>query len=70
MKDNPHQDPTPHGSAYASSLGIGEQEIDHELHLPRIESVNNGLKEFECPFCHDTLNIQQQRLWKYIYSFY
>ncbi|RDW63286.1 hypothetical protein BP6252_10831 [Coleophoma cylindrospora] len=52
-------------SSYASSLGTGEEESDYELHLSKIEDVNNGRKEFECPFCHDTQNIQQQKLWKY-----
>jgi hypothetical protein len=56
------------GSSYASSIGIGEEESDYQLHLPTLGNTSKGLDEFECPFCHIVQNITQQRLWKYVTS--
>jgi hypothetical protein len=55
-------------SSYDSSIGIGEEGFDSKLHLPKLGDVNGGKREFECPYCHIAVKIEQHGLWKYVVS--
>jgi hypothetical protein len=74
FEDSPSQttfdDTQSQASSYASSIGIGEEKSDRELHLPKLDDVSKGMSEFECPYCHIAQRIGQHRLWKYVISIF
>jgi hypothetical protein len=66
--DDSHDDARSQASSYVSSVGIGEEQSDRRLHLPKLDDVNGGMRDFECRYCHIVQEIEEQRAWKYVIS--